>query len=488
MSMAEGARAGRANAFEHGLAPLLPVFLGVVALACLAGVIRAAAIASLHVSLDPNEGWNAYHAAAAVAGRGLYPPPGNLMFNNYPPLSFFLIGSLGTLVGDQIVAGRIVSLLSFVLVCAFAAAILRSLRTGRQPALFSALLFAGILLIASDYVGMDDPQLLGHAVQLAAAYLVLREPRTRARLCAAAVLFVAGGFVKHNLFSLPLASLLWLAVFDLRACKRLALWSVALVLAGLVVFRAGFGFELLDRLNSARSWSVSQMWSGLGYWLPLAAVPLCGLGVLVARNPRDPRVVFVAIYAGIAILAGAVLLGGAGVDVNAMFDADMAVALAAGLALDGLLGQRQPLLRAAAPLFAIACFLPSPVLAASDADWREAAFWLHPMHNEAARAARDIEFLRAHPGPAICESLAYCYWAGKPAGVDVFNLDQQLRSGKRSSAPFLLLIRSRRFAAIELDETNPFPLPQSIATAISRNYRIDHADDEGTFFVPRRSP
>jgi hypothetical protein len=85
----------------------------------------------------------------------------------------------------------------------------------------------------------------------------------------------------------------------------------------------------------------------------------------------------------------------------------------------------------------------------------------------------------------MCESLAYCYWSGKPASVDVFNLDQQLRSGKRDPAPLLTLIRSRRFAAIELDETDPFPLPQSFATAISRHYRVDHDDDGGTFLVPR---
>lgn len=485
MSVAEDARAGRSSAFDHALAPMLPTLLTVAALACLAGLFRAAAIIPLRVPLDPNEGWNAYHAMAAMAGRGLYPAPADLMINNYPPLSFYLVGWVGTLVGDQIVAGRIVSLLSFLIACGLVAAILRSARTRWQSALFAALFFAGFLLTASDYVGMDDPQLLGQALQLAAAFLVLRKPGTSAKMFFAAVLFVAGGFVKHNLFVLPLACLLWLALFDRTNARRLALCGAVLVLAGLAAFRVGSGFDLLDRLNSARSWSLSQMWSGFGAWLPFAAIPLCALGSVAVRNPKTPPVAFVAIYAGMAIPVGAALLGGAGVDVNAMFDADIALALAVGLALDNLLAKQQVLLRVTAPAFAIACALPLAIQAAAGADWREPAFWIRPMGAERALAARDIEFLRAHPGPAMCESLAYCYWSGKPASVDVFNLDQQLRSGKRDPAPLLTLIRSRRFAAIELDETDPFPLPQSFATAISRHYRVDHDDDGGTFLVPR---
>ena len=31
------------------------------------------------------------------------------------------------------------------------------------------------------------------------------------------------------------------------------------------------------------------------------------------------------------------------------------------------------------------------------------------------------------PGPALCEMLSLCYWAGKRAEVDVFNLGQAYR-------------------------------------------------------------
>lgn len=85
----------------------------------------------------------------------------------------------------------------------------------------------------------------------------------------------------------------------------------------------------------------------------------------------------------------------------------------------------------------------------------------------------------------MCEDLGFCYWAGKPAEVDVFNLDQQLATHSRNSGPFLRLVAARHFSAIELDETAPFPLPPDTEAAIRRAYRIDHTDDEGVFFVPR---
>ena len=120
MSIPAG-RDRRMNAFDHAIAPILPVLLAIAALGCIAGVIRAAAIIPLHVSLDPNEGWNAYHTAAAMSGHGLYPDAGSFMVNNYPPLSFYLVGLLGHFTGDLIIAGRIISLASFVCICGFAA-------------------------------------------------------------------------------------------------------------------------------------------------------------------------------------------------------------------------------------------------------------------------------------------------------------------------------------------------------------------------------
>jgi hypothetical protein len=63
-----------------------------------------------------NEGWNAYHQAAALRGDNVYPPAGALIFNHYPPLSFIVIGALARLGGDVVVIGRLISVASLIVI------------------------------------------------------------------------------------------------------------------------------------------------------------------------------------------------------------------------------------------------------------------------------------------------------------------------------------------------------------------------------------
>ena len=76
------------------------------------------------------------------------------------------------------------------------------------------------LMLTTDYVGMDDPQLLGHAIAMGGLLLVLREPRTP-RLMAVAARYCSrlAFFVKHNLIALP-AGARGVAVPDRPASRR----------------------------------------------------------------------------------------------------------------------------------------------------------------------------------------------------------------------------------------------------------------------------
>ena len=68
--------------------------------------------AFLNIEIDVNEGWNAYLAEAAFGRGPLYPPLDQLVTNNYPPLSFYIVGAVGRTLGDSLLAGRLVSLAS----------------------------------------------------------------------------------------------------------------------------------------------------------------------------------------------------------------------------------------------------------------------------------------------------------------------------------------------------------------------------------------
>src|SRR5207237_8082422 len=70
--------------------------------------------AFVDVEIENNEGRNAYFADAAMGKMPLYPSADQLITNTYPPLSFYIVGLVGRLVGDPVLAGRLLSLVAVV--------------------------------------------------------------------------------------------------------------------------------------------------------------------------------------------------------------------------------------------------------------------------------------------------------------------------------------------------------------------------------------
>jgi len=130
---------------------------------------------TVRVPASYDEGWNAYHAAAAIGGGMLYPSREGLISNNYPPLSFYVVGALGRLSGDNIIAGRLIALASLVAVAGNIFLVLRALGAARAQSGFGALLFlayAGAFF--RGYVAMDEPQWFGHALMTGGLVIFLR--------------------------------------------------------------------------------------------------------------------------------------------------------------------------------------------------------------------------------------------------------------------------------------------------------------------------
>jgi len=442
------------------------------------GLWRIVATLGLAMPLDPNEGWNAYHTASAMSGHALYPGHGAYLVNNYPPLSFYLVGLTGWIVGDYIVAGRIVSLLAVGWICAAMTLAARRMGASRDASLLPPLLFLAGLILFTDYVGMDDPQMLAQAVSISGLVVLLRRPQGQYTLAAAALLFVLGFFVKHNIVALPMAATLWLAFADRRRALVLAGYGVVFLAIGLLLFRLTYGVSLLSVVVTARSYSVAAMGSSLAGWLHFAAAPIIGLGVLFWMAPRDPTVRLLAIYAVIATVIGSYFLGGAGVDPNVLFEADAALVLAAGLLVQRLDGWR-------APAAALILAAPLVVYAATNREWQQAYLDPGAVRTEAAVASRDIAFMAAQKGPGLCEMLSFCYWAGKPAAVDEFNVGQQFETGARSDGEIAAAVAAKHYAVIQFDPGEPYALGENVYTALMRAYRLHHSDDFGTFYVPK---
>jgi hypothetical protein len=456
--------------------------LRILALALAFGValggIHLVSVIGLHAPFDPNEGWNAYFTQAAMTTGSPYPPAHSLMINNYPPLSFYVVGLIAKLVGDAVIAGRVVATVALAAVALSVDLAARRMGCNRIEATFAALFFTAGVMLTSDYSGMDDPQMLGHAVAMAGLIIVLREPQTSRAMVSAALLFAFAFFIKHNLVVLPLAVTAWLSLLDRRQAFTFAVSGIAFALIGLGLFREIFGMSMLAVIDTARTYSFTNIVIAMKSWLAWSAVPLGGTITLLAIARHDRHVVLCAIYAVVATIAGAYFSGGAGVDANAMFDADIALALCAGLLMNRISAAQSTV----AVVFAVPLAMGLWNL---DADWRSGDYWLHPMTEERVASKSDIALLRAARGPAICEMLSLCYWAGKEAEVDVFNIGEAYRAGARRDADLVAAIDARHFGMIQFEEMSPFPLTENVRRAVDRNYHLVRKDDDRAFFAPR---
>ena len=102
----------------------------------------------------------------------------------------------------------------------------------------------------------------------------------------------------------------------------------------------------------------------------------------------------------------------------------------------------------------------------------------------AVQAASEIDFVRGRPGPALCEDLAVCYWAGKPLEVDYFNVQQRSRREPWRVDALVRRLDAREFAVAEVQDDDRSLGPRFV-DALRRNYRVDHESQWGVFWVPR---
>src|SRR5438552_377814 len=235
-----------------------------------------------YLPLDPNEGWNAYFADAAINGGVLYPAADALITNNYPPLSFYIVGAIGHLTGDNIFAGRVIALLSLLFVAWSIYHWLRSTGSATRFSLFAAVTFLGYAVTyARDYVAMDDPQWLGHALIMGGLLVLWRSPEDTRHLLIGAVLMIAGGWTKHLLIPLPVTASLWLLW---RSRPAFARWMVcSIVILAIAAALAGWlhGLRLFQSINEPREYmrwkAIKAATAAFRCFAPLGALWLAAL-------------------------------------------------------------------------------------------------------------------------------------------------------------------------------------------------------------------
>jgi hypothetical protein len=286
------------------------------------------------IEIAQNEGWNAYHIDAAMGGGALYPPTDTLIVNNYPPLSFFVVGALAQVFGDALYVGRVLSIIAVFALAALIATVVRQLGGGGAGAAVGGLWFVAVMARSfTRFVGMNDPQLVGHVLMLGALVWFL-DREARGRSVAPPILaMAAAGFYKHNIIAVPVTALAWLAIKDWRR----AIWPAAVgagaAALGLVICVAVYGDLFLPNLLTPRPYSVMRAINGLGraqFILPALAL----WGIWVAAEPASRAARFTGVFVAVAFAAFVLQWSGEAVLDNAQFDLVIATAVGLGLAFD----------------------------------------------------------------------------------------------------------------------------------------------------------
>jgi hypothetical protein len=465
------------------------------ALALLAGVVFCGLVKPLlmlgrFIPLDPNEGWNAYFGLRAIDGGQLYPPAGSALTNNYPPLSFYIVGGAGRLTGDNIFAGRVIALLSLFWVSWSIYSWLRL--TG--SAVKIGLLGAGVFLAygvtyGRDYVAMNDPQWLAHAIMMCGLLVLWKKPDSTGHIVAASILMIAAGWTKHLLVPLPLAATAWLLW---RSRPAFATWAVCSTVvlaasAGLAWWLYGGVFfdSLLAPRQYLRRHAISTTAGALKCFAPLLVLWL----ITLLRNRFSERVGFISLYLLISGVIAVAASGGAGVESNAFFDAMIAGSLVSALALEALWDEHaadRSLRAARGSAAAVAVAACVAGYAASLARPQ-----IEQIENVAAlekAALEDIDVIRAQGhGRAACELPGLCYWAKSQFMVDFFFFGQRLKTGVIPASACATVFGGTAIPLLQLDP-NPKArrtlLPDYCNEVITSNYRLIRQSSFGPVMVP----
>jgi hypothetical protein len=140
-------------------------------------------------------------------------------------------------------------------------------------------------------------------------------------------------------------------------------------------------------------------------------------------------------------------------------------------------------------LLVIGAYAASALLTAGLTGQREAFLirpWLDAQKELQAGTRAAVKMIADRPGPALCQPIALCYWAGKRFEVDPLNFTFGVAAGTKNLGTVLRRIASDYYATVVLfpsGDKNLF-LPQRVVAAIRSHYRLLGAPSGGEIYVP----
>jgi hypothetical protein len=417
------------------------------------------------LEIGPTESWNAYHQDAVIAGEPLYPAPGGLTVNNYPPLSFYAIGWVASWTGDDpLFVGRVFSAVALVGLALMIAVVVRRLGGGWTAGGIAGAWFVAFLAVTFDtVVGADDPQLFAEFMMLCAlAWFLARDARGLAAEPPIFLMAVAG-FWKHNIAAVPVTVLLWLILREGRRALRPCLFAIGCVVVGLALCAAAYGPHIFfANLLGPRNYEPFRMLIALPrlQWV-LPALAIWAVWAWGARHTQAAR--FTALFIGVGLVLYVVQWTADAVLTNSQFDLDIAAAVGLGLAYEHAAIRNWS--RAAARTLVIAIVAIRLVatghiesaLVAFDSNYRRTiSDHVGIERNEADRVAHIA-------GSVGCMIKQVCRMAGKAFVFDEFTIGQLIKTGAFTPARLQEILRERGITYVAID-------PRASAESLRRDW------------------
>jgi hypothetical protein len=385
------------------------------------------------MEIDLKEPWNAYHADAVVQNGILYPDLGSLVANNYPPFWYYLTGMLSWFGGDAIYIGRAVSFAALIGVAVAIALCIRRFNATWPAAMLGAAFFFGTMVRFADwYVAMNDPHVPALALMtIALLWFLRRDPKEGAEL--PLLLMVVAGFFKQALVAIPATALFLLACRNTRLALRGTLVAGGVAFALLALFAAIYGTPFIDQMFFyPREISLERAWNSvtrLGALVPAVVIWL----IWVWHDRASEAARFTVTFMSFAFAAYVLQKAGAGVDVNAQFELNVAAAIAIGLAFDRIasvavfwgmgIETRRLVVTGVLALGLIVAPGLEPFLLFANPDYRD------EFVRDAEVMRSEVERIAAMPGAVRCSIDTVCRAAGKPFYYDVFFIGQKGATG-----------------------------------------------------------
>jgi hypothetical protein len=457
-----------------------------------------------YYQINYNEGWNVYHDREAINGHTLYGNPATnpIAPVNYPPLSFYIVGLAGFISGNYLIAGRILSLGSLFLFSLAGVLILRFSDIRWIPAVFSGLAMLALFsTYAQEYVGMNDPQMLAHAITVAGLLIYILRGKTISGLAATALILNMGLFTKHNILPVTIAVTLDILF---RSRNRFFLWLGFFTLS-FIVIDALFAFQsggfFLDQILIGRGYNTDRTISQLNKLdIPFLLTALtAGWTALTLLSESKLRIF--SFYLAISALAGLYFSGGSGTNINMFFDLFIAIGFLLGIALHHL----QMFTVQYPAIHKVGFWLLPPLVVAvllfHIPDRLPKSNSHHLLQLFQDNFLQDAAYLKSTPGQAFCENLLLCFTADKQLIMDPFLASEMAITGVLDENLILQIFETRQFSMVQLNKqltdeqlkANKYSsirrygfTTSNMRIAIGKYYEMDRKVSSGVFYKARQ--